>query len=228
MINKVYRVVQVVLNKNGMGVITPDRFNDIAHAVQAQIFSELPNDLRLAENRLKTGRGDGARMYLQDALDRLNVSAEIVRSGDAPYDFFLPDDFITAEGVYCSGSQAERVNGSRMEVYDHSGMVKPTPYFPVYSVAGNRLRVLPKEVLQATLYYKRSAKSPRWTYVTVGGHPVFNASDPAYCDFELGDYFFVRIVSDMLTYFGLHLKEPEVVQLSQQEQNDDFRKENMS
>ena len=39
MIDEVYKVVNVLLNKNGYGVITPDEFNSVCGLAQSKIYS---------------------------------------------------------------------------------------------------------------------------------------------------------------------------------------------
>lgn len=228
MINEVYRAVQVVLNKNDRGIITPDRFNDLANMVQLKIFSEIPNDIRLAVNRINVGRGGETLVYLKNTLDLLNISTEIIRSNSAPYYFTLPDDLENITSVYSSSRLVECVGVDKLMLYKGLSIVLPTKDFPVYAVRGIYLDVEPSDINVLTVNYRRKVKIPKWTYINVEGKAVFNPTDPGYQDFELGDYFFNRIVADMLTFSGLHLKEQEVIQVSQQIQNTDFQKENMS
>ena len=228
MIDDVYRVVLVILNKNDKGVITPDRFNDLANAVQLKIFSEIPNDIRLAINRKNAGRGENSVSQLGRPLERLMKSVDVVRSSYSPYYFHLPDDLYELTSVYDLGRKIEGIAYDKLRTIESSSLVCPTRKFPVYAVTGNDFEVLPREVMTVTVNYRRKISTPRWTYIRVGNQSVFNSADPLYCDFELDDYFFNRIVIDILAYAGLHLREQDVVQVSAQMENTDFNKEKMS
>lgn len=228
MIDDVYRVVLVILNKNDKGVITPDRFNDLANAVQLKIFSEIPNDIRLAINRKNAGRGENSVVQLNKPLERLIKSEEIVRSESAPYYFHLPDDLYELTSVYDLGRKIEKISFDKLRVIEGNSLVSPTRKFPVYAVSGNEFDVVPRDIMSVTVNYRRKISAPRWTYIQVGSQAVFNGADPLYCDFELNEYFFNRIVIDILAYAGLHLREQDVVQVSAQMENTDFNKEKMA
>lgn len=226
MIDEVYRVVQVVLNKNDRGVITPDRFNDLATAVQLKIFSEIPNDIRLAVNRKNAGRGGSSIDRLKSALNLLLKSEEIVRDRTTPYYFKLPADLSEITSVYDLNREIERISFDKLRRMSGISLMSPTRRFPVYAIAGDGIEVLPKEILSVTVNYRRKVNVPKWTYMQLGGRAVFNPADSTYCDFELDEYFFNRIVVDMLEFAGLHLREQEVVQVAQQAGSTDFNKEN--
>lgn len=219
-------MVQVVLNKNDRGVITPDRFNDLANMVQSKVFAELPDDIRRCMNRKNAGYNTLSLDVLRDAFDGLSVGVDLVRSSSAPFYFRLPDNMVSIDTVFCDAARAERVDFGKVKLYENNALVKPTPQYPVYALVGRDLLVSPAEVQSISVVYRRSVSVPKWTYLNVAGKPVFNPADKAYRDFELPFHFFNRIVMDMLTYLGLHLKEQEVIQVAQQEQSWEMRRGN--
>lgn len=228
MIDSIYNVVQIILNKNDRGVITPDRFNEIANAAQLKIYSEIPNDIRLAINRKNRGNNDNTLSYLRNEIDKFNSTVEIIRDSEPPYYFSFPSDFIEVDSVYSNGRMIEMVDNGKALMYIHSPLVAPSEAYPICVISSGKMNVYPESIKSIILNYKRRLKTPKWTYIPVAGKAMFNISDSTYQDFELGEYFFNRIVTEMLTYLGLHLKEQEVIQISQQEQNTDFNKENMA
>jgi hypothetical protein len=225
MINSVYRVVEVVLNKNGRGVITPDRFNDLAEQVQLKICSELPKEIELMQNRIASGKSGIAIKYLREALDKFYEEKELVRSTSSPYYFGLPDNCGNIENVYYLNREVEGIDLQRLRKIEGTRVSVPTLTYPVYAQKGDTILVRPESIAAVTLYFRRRLSAPAWTYFELNGKPVFNEADPAYNDFELGEHFQHRITVDMLTLLGLHLKEAEVIQVSQQAQNTDFQKE---
>lgn len=228
MIDSIYNVVQIILNKNDRGVITPDRFNEIANAAQLKIYSEIPNDIRLAINRKNRGNNDTTLNYLRNEIDKFNLSVELVRDTDSPYYFSIPDDLMEIDSVYSNGRRIEYIDNGKALMYINSPISSPSETYPIYVMKSGKINVYPETIKSIILSYKRNIKPPKWTYIPISGKAMFNISDPTYQDFELGEYFFYRIVTEMLTYLGLHLKEQEVIQISQQEQNTDFNKENMA
>jgi hypothetical protein len=61
--------------------------------------------------------------------------------------------------------------------------------------------------------YVRYPKDPVWTYNTIsGGEPIFDNTNLSYQDFEIPYEEFPNLVSKILQYAGLSIRESEVVQ----------------
>jgi hypothetical protein len=94
--------------------------------------------------------------------------------------------------------------------------------FPAYSLSGNKISVYPKainKVGQLWSEYIRYPKDPQWTYTSiVGGEPVFNQSLNSYQDFELPKDYEVKLIVNILSQCGMQIRETEVVQYSNMEE----------
>ena len=75
--------------------------------------------------------------------------------------------------------------------------------------------VLPTEVDDIVMRYLRAPKRPNWTYVTVGTSPMFDGGSNDYQDFELHESEFPNICNRMLSYFGITLREADIVQIAE-------------
>ena len=106
-------------------------------------------------------------------------------------------------------------------------MTKPTIEFPVYALQGEQLTFYPTTISnkgQVEATYFRYPKVPKWTYITLAnGEPVFDQSQSDYQDFELPIEDEYKLVTRILQYCGVSIRETEVTQFSmakeQQEQN---------
>lgn len=132
-------------------------------------------------------------------------------------------------GIFSSATikQAEKVVNSRIQLLNNSNLTAPSNQYPAYVIQGETVSVYPSTIankgqVQAT--YFRFPKSPKWTYITLSsGEPVFDQSQPDYQDFELPTEDEYKLVTRILQYCGVSIRESDVVQFSlakqQQEQN---------
>lgn len=134
-----------------------------------------------------------------------------------------------AYSVFSSATivQAEKVINSKITLLNNSNLTSPSAQFPAYALQGDELTFYPitisnKGQVQAT--YFRYPKVPKWTYITLSsGEPVFDQSQLDYQDFELPIEDEYKLVTRILQYCGMSIRESEVVQFSmakeQQEKN---------
>ena len=132
-------------------------------------------------------------------------------------------------GVFSSSTnvQAEKVINNKLTLLVNSNLTQPTNEFPVYALQGEELTFYPTTIsnkgqVQGT--YFRYPKVPKWTYITLtNGEPVFDQSQNDYQDFELPIEDEYKLVTRILQYCGISIREAEVTQFSmakeQQEQN---------
>ena len=111
---------------------------------------------------------------------------------------------------------AEKVLNSRLTMLLNSNLTNPTNEFPIYALQGEELTFYPATIsnkgqVQAT--YFRYPKVPKWTYITLAnGEPVFDQSQSDYQDFELPPEDEYKLVTKILEYCGISIRETEVTQ----------------
>lgn len=124
-------------------------------------------------------------------------------------------------------NQAEKVINNKLSLLLNSNLTNPTIEFPVYALQGTELTFYPATISnkgQVEATYFRYPKVPKWTYITLAnGEPVFDQSQNDYQDFELPIEDEYKLVTRILQYCGISIREAEVTQFSmakeQQEQN---------
>ena len=135
----------------------------------------------------------------------------------------LDEDLFTLAGdsysIFQDDSyEAEKVSNSKITMLSNSSLTAPTSIFPAYSLNNDSITVLPKTVNNpGQIYgqYIRYPRDPKWTYSTLsGGQPVFDQSQPDYQDFELAIEEEVNLVIKILQYSGIQIREAEVVQFA--------------
>jgi hypothetical protein len=121
-----------------------------------------------------------------------------------------------------SNVQAEKVINNKLTLLVNSNLTQPTKEFPVYGLQGTELTFYPTTIsnkgqVQAT--YFRYPKVPKWTYITLAnGEPVFDQSQSDYQDFELPPEDEYKLVTKILEYAGMSIRENEVVQFGMAQQ----------
>lgn len=118
--------------------------------------------------------------------------------------------------------QAEKVINNKLTLLVNSNLTQPTKEYPAYALQGNELTFFPtmisnKGQVQAT--YFRYPKVPKWTYITLAnGEPVFDQSQSDYQDFELPPEDEYKLVTKILEYAGMSIRENEITQFGMAEQ----------
>jgi hypothetical protein len=135
--------------------------------------------------------------------------------------------FLAAGNAYSIFSSAtvipaEKVINSRLTMLLNSNLTNPTIEFPIYALQGEELTFYPSTIsnkgqVQAT--YFRYPKPPKWTYITLAnGEPVFDQSQSDYQDFELPPEDEYKLVTKILEYCGISIRETEVTQFGMAQQ----------
>ena len=178
-----------------------------------------------------TGSG-GNITYTTDALG--NISTVTIVNGGTLYTtvtltvggslsttYNLPSDWYLINAVYNDGNEVRPIAQDKIKNLLRSNLTAPTEEYPYYLMRGNALEVYPTTVdTDLELFYVRYPRVPNWTYLAItNGEPIFNANDPLYQDFEVADSEYYKLVTKILQYCGVQIREADVVQYAvQQEQ----------
>ena len=219
MIDEVKNVVTTLLNKEQNGYITPAEFNILANNVQNEIFRGYFEDVN--RDNIKQNRGLISKGYGNLAFNerqRINNFSAIAPSvAKVNGEFILPLDLYLLEddGISTTeGTVIEEVERNSMNYLSRS-ISAPSLTYPVYELYGDSVVVLPTAVEEITVRYIRTPVMPNWTYITSGTSPMFNGGSDDYQDFELHQSEFPNICNRMLSYFGVTLREADIVQMAE-------------
>lgn len=225
MIDTIYKLILTLLSKDRDGTVSPTEFNLVAHNVQQEIFRNYFEDYngdKNKENRGMTNRGyanlaknerNRIQQFAADPLD-------IIGSGGV---FNLPNDlyFIEDEGVVTSSDQVhpyslvDEVEIGKVNIMNKT-LAKPTLLYPIYEKYKSKIIVSPSTITKVNVRYIRKPKFPNWTYYMLSNNqPMFNPADSSFQDFELHESEFSNIVVKILSYFGLTIREEEVLKAAE-------------
>lgn len=230
MIDQVYTTLQTIVNKENSGYVSPGEFNQIAKQVQDKIFRgyfEDGNRDKNRENRGLTNEGT-SNLFLNQSqrFSPFYTSATIAQAGGV---YPLPTGvyYIQENGVTnSSGKVVDRVEHNK-DTYVSLTKFGPSDTYPTYTRKGGDITVSPSTYTDnITVSYIRHPKDPKWTYTVVSGQELYDPSKSDFQDFELQEVEFPTIVIEMLSYFGINLREGEVVQVAEALKNKEQVKEN--
>jgi len=225
MIDSIYQLLKTIINKELRGNITPSEFNLIAKQVQEKIFREYFEDENRDKNTKKAGltnRGYSNLDFLQrQKLDIFSVtgvltpSASPTREGGSEY--VLPESLynIKDRGLSLGNIVPQETESTNISFVMGSSKMTPSSTFPIYEKEGNVIIVYPTTTTHLNVRYVRKPLDPKWTYTIVSGTELYNNSATDFQDFELHPSEYYNITIEMLSSFGVNLREIDIVQYSQ-------------
>jgi len=129
------------------------------------------------------------------------------------------DYFIYSSKKY---AEADKVSNANISLLNNSLLTSPSLLFPSYSLNGDVVSIFPSSIVgygAIKCDYFRYPKVPKWTYSTLAsGEPVFNQSQIDYQDFELPTEDEYKLVTKILEYCGIVIREIEVSQFGSAQQ----------
>ena len=124
--------------------------------------------------------------------------------------------------------EAEKINHSKITMLTNSLLTAPSTLFPAYTQQANLLTVFPSSIdAQGGIYsqYIRYPKDPKWTYVSLsGGEPSYDPTQSDFQDFEVPIEDETTLVSKILQYAGMSIREIQVVQAAGAEEAKQMQK----
>jgi hypothetical protein len=229
MIDLVRSTVLTILNKENNGYVSPAEFNMLANNVQYEIYREYFEDINkdsVRANRGLSSTGYGNLPFKErQRITQFSSAASVTKSNGV---FSLPSDlyFIEQDGITTASNKVvEEVERSSIS-YLQGSSAAPTAAHPVYESMGDSINVVPSTIENINLRYLRKPLKPNWTYMSLNGDPIFNVSDNSYQDFDLHPSEFSNIVNRILMYFGVNLREADIVKLAETLKDKQNLKEN--
>jgi len=241
MINSVRNTVLSVLNKNNYGYISPSDFNLFAKQAQLEVFDEYFSEYNKIVN-MENARMAGTdyadlNKSIAEAMETFITTSTLTQVSVATNRFFLPSltttgsDYFLINKILCFDAsvsprvykgEAEKVTHSKITLLVNSNLTSPTETYPAYTQEGNFITVYPATINlpnEVDANYFRYPRDPKWTYITLSnGEPVFNQSQPDYQDFEVPLEDEIKLVSKILQYAGMSIREVEAIQFGGNEE----------
>ena len=219
-INEIREALRNYLSKINRNMLSVDEFNSACQYVNSKIIRESLNYI----DKIKSGKKRGN--YGKTVYNRENMYKEVAKNllKDAILtyngtNFDYPNDYSMVRALYTStGREIEQLEAEERFVIVHEDTL-PTENYPVYLEHGDYVEVLPDTITSGvTMYYYKQSPLPNWTYTVVGTDVLFNPSASDFVDFSLPESVYDEILREMLLYVSGELKQPDIAQLMQSEE----------
>jgi len=242
-VDTVYKTVLLILNKEQRGYMTPDEFNKTATQVQLDIFEQYFEDLN---QQLRVPQSDydysDRQMSIDEKISPFKTEGECDYS-DTTKKFDLPEtDAEDNEVIYTgaepvgdqvsfyklgtpiftppAGFDTELQRLARNDFYniEKSPLTASTKDFPTYLYESKQLTVRPTTIISdVSTSFIRKPKNVTWGFTlgTVGQYLYSNG--PSSQNFELNASEQVEVITRILFYSGIIIRDPQIIQVAAQE-----------
>ena len=230
MIDQVRNTVLFFMSKDGRGYLTPSEFNSFAEMAQRSIFEDdffAYNRLILKQtNRLTNSEFGDLPKNFRERLDKFAQYATLTKNNTTQLWSYSATDVHRVEGLTYAGNDVEEVSKLDINKLNNTPLISSSTTYPVYIRVGSDFKIFPSTIASGVeLYYLRTPKTPKWTYVTVQGNPLFNPNANDYQDFDLHESCFEGLVAKILSYAGISINSQEIVNyVAMQEQLENQKK----
>lgn len=217
-VDTVYKTVLFILNKEQRGYMTPEEFNKVGAQAQLEIFEKYFEDLNQLTRVPQNDMDYADRVaYLDEKISIFkNNKEQSLATSSAAGSFQLPTGTHIISTVTSNDIEAQRV--SRNEYYNiiKSPLTKPTLSYPIYLLESDLVKVSPSSITKVSFDYILRPVEPQWNYVIGSvGQFVFNATNAVNnksIDFELHSSEQVELILRILSYAGIIIRDPNIVQ----------------
>ena len=232
-VDTVYKTVLSILNKEQRGYMTPDEFNKTATQVQLEIFESYFDDLN---QQLRVPQSNTEYADRQKNIDNMISIFKTFGPCTFSVDHFAVPTTLHKIGtvIYKDEIEVERVQKDYLLSINLSPLTKPSKQFPVYlyenATLGTigttptlpRIYVYPKDITSdISVSYIRKPNNVVWGYSGIGGViPWINGPyiyyPPTSTQFDLDASEQTNVITKILLYAGVIIRDPEIVQVAAQ------------
>ncbi len=240
-VDTVYKTVLLILNKEQRGYMTPNEFNKTATQVQLDIFEQYFDDLN---QQLRVPQSDydysDRQMSVDEKISPFKTDGNCIYSASK---FDLPITNFDGDTIIYDGSEPSAANQlvfyklgtpvyqpitghiteierlQRNEFYNiqKSPLTASTKDFPTYLYESNKLTIRPASIVTGvSTSFIRKPRNVMWSYSVGGlGQYVYDLSGST--QFELNSSEQVNIITRILLYSGIIIRDPQVIQIASSE-----------
>ena len=225
-VDKVYKSVLLILNKEQRGYLTPDQFNKIARQVQLELLESAYYKYNKELVKKKSGviNSDYADLSKVEK-EKIDIFAKTqiltLTSGTTS----LPADMYRLVNLTVSNTsdQVEEVTKSDWNYITASKLTAPSAKYPIYYRQVDEIKVFPNTLTSLSVDYVKTPSDPVWAYSvnalannmyiyepTATGTGIIPTTGSN--NFELHPSEETSLIINILAYTGVTIKDPAVAQ----------------
>lgn len=225
MLDRIKRKVFTYLNTEGRGNIKVERFNLLCHDAIQKRQDELIDEIVSYENLENQGL---AGNMLENLPDRTRekllhwLTEDTLTEDEGKYT--LPENHAYIDDLVTSDNNSFELTKGRRDF----NIVKnfATSTYPACYITGTTLKTSPIGLGELTIYYLRQPLKPKWTYTFIGNNELYNPSANDFVDADIHPTEENNIVRLILLGCGITVKEQDIVNITMQQGQQEFNKQN--
>jgi len=243
-IDTVYQKVLAIANKEQRGYVTPQEFNLFANQAQLFIFEQYFYDLNQFARMPSVGiEFSDVDEKIDEKLSVFKITASAQTGTASSIGTLNSRQFTFPIGVHKLGTiwnenpiaEIHKVDHREIAYIHNSPLAAPTVERPVYVLDGDpnlfigmssgQISVFPDTVTSITFRYIRIPARVEWGYTVVNTQAQYNATSPSTQHFELHPSDEVELVTKILEYAGIVMKDPSLYQMAEREEQKTIQQE---
>jgi hypothetical protein len=201
-IDELYRFVQFIANKDQRGFVKPSEFNLAATRAQLDIIEEKFKEKNSHKNL--------------DDLAPVTEKATITYSAGTNGAFTYPSNFLHFVSMTFNGKSVEIIGHEKLQNVLGSQILAPNADNPVAVMIDEGFEIYDgaseANAGVCVLTYIKEPSAPKWTYTSINGISVYNASAADAQELTLPVSTNKDIIHKILEYIGVSLREEDLVQ----------------
>lgn len=147
------------------------------------------------------------------SLSSLPTAGQLIIVQVFPFNFYK-----LGTVIYDDHKEVQYVQANELLKIKLSKLTEPTKQYPIYRYKDFKIYLYPETIIdKITASYIRRPLDPRWNFtpsVTTGQY-IYNSTSSV--DFELHPTEQVNIITQILLYSGIIIKDPQIVQIAAQQ-----------
>ena len=228
-IDRVYSTVKFFINTDLRGNVKPDDLRLAINTAVEDIVEGYFVEVNRAVNRENRGFENNGLENLPDRIrERILYfldEADLTYSTDR---FALPDDIRYLDSVYYLENEAEPCkNMKEFKLISSLSDTAPSTTYPIYLRIGDDIKIVPTTIVDnVSVAYLRKHLIANWTFTVVSGTEVFNPSANDFQDIDLHSSEEYNVIIKTCGFFGVNLKESDLVNVTGSLMQQQFQQDN--
>lgn len=224
-IDRVYKSVLFFVNSDLRGNVKPDDLRLAINTAVEDIIESYFSELSLALNRKNRGLGG---VGLESLPEKIRERIQYFLEEDfLPYSnpfFNLPSDIRYIDNITYNDTEVEPCkNNKEFKAISNLDDCAPSTSYPIYLKVGDKIKVAPNTIdSDMNISYLRKHNIANWTFQVIGDAEVFNPSANDFQDIDLHSSEEYNIIIKTLMYFGVNIKEADIVNMAGKTLQQDF------
>jgi len=215
-VNTVYKTVLLILNKEQRGYMTPEEFNRIGTQVQLEIFEKYFEDLNQAARSMEPGAEYSDRIaYLEEKLSVFSVyeKGQTISTGVLSGTSSGSNEVHRLNTAIYKDIEVQSISRSEYLSISKSTYTKPLETQPVLVQEKGLFYIYPESIASDVyLSFVKKPKDVLWNFQVDQNLGVYMYTAGGSQDFELHSSEQAEVILRILSYAGIVLNNPQIVQ----------------